>query len=232
MAILKLGVLVTGIRGTVGGTIFSANKAGPFARSWSKGADPHTENQTTVRARLSSHGAKWQDLAQGDRDDWDTYAAAAPQELTNSLGEAYYVTGFNWYCTINNHLLIAGDARRDTYPTNARPAAPTINDFTVKIPINQNSRVGVSYPTNEFNVYRIICFLGFAPSPALLWKSRGYRLVCTRVQQYLMLTQFGDDVAPVFADPPLGAKAFATFQRQEAHGQRSAPTTITEIVFE
>jgi len=230
MAILKLGVLVTGIRGTVGGTIFSANKSGPFARNWSRGADPMSTSQTTVRARLSSHATEWQDLAQADRDDWDTYAADPAQELTNSLGEAYYGSGWNWYCRINNHLLVAGEARRDTYPTNARPAAPTITGIYVRTPITGEGDAFVTYPSNQFLGYLCVVFLAFAPSTALLWKSRGYLLTYIDKNIYTTFESFGWLAYDLFGDPILGSKIFATIQRQEPHGQRSAITTKTGTV--
>lgn len=232
MAILKLGELVAGVRGTIGGTIYSANKAGPFARGWSRGSNPRTTPQTEQRALMSSHPGPWAALDQADRDDWDTYAADPAQELTNSLGEPYYVSGFNWYCRINTHLLVAGDARRATFPTNARPPIPTIDSVACKTPIDTEVRYKLDFPGGEFDGYYVIAYVTFSPSPALLWKSRGYLLATHETSAFWSLHQFGLTVRSLFGDPADGSKTFCTVQRQEAHGQRSAKATATSIVFD
>lgn len=230
MAILKLGVLVSGISGTIGGTTYSRNKAGPFARAWSRGADPQTTSQTTTRGRLSSHATEWQDLAQGDRDDWDTYAAAPAQELTNSLGEAYYASGWNWYCRINNHLLVAGRARRDTFPEAGRPTIPDASGLAIRSPITDNSKAAFFLVENEFTGYDCILFLSFAPSEALLWRSRGYLLTHAGAQSTTTRLYVGDELLALFGQPIVGSKAFASLARQNTEGERSPASTVTDVV--
>lgn len=225
MATIELGPLVTGIRGTISGTLYSANKSGPYARAWSKGPNPRTARQTTQRAILSGHGTEWAALAQADRDDWDTYAALPAQELFNSLGVSYYASGWNWYCRINNHLASTGSARRDTFPTNARPAMPTTNSFTCQTPIIGDWNVYLTVPVNQFTGYQAIIYLAFGPSEAQVWKSRGYLLVEADTQDTTSLLRFGTGTLAAFGDPILNSKAFITIQRQEPHGQRSAPNT-------
>ncbi len=126
MAIVKLGTMVVGIRGSIGGNTFSANKAGPYVKSWAKGANPATTDQSNARNTLVSFASNWRDLTQAERDGWDTYAALSAQDLTNSLGETYSISGFNWYVRINTHLEGFTDPQRDAAPTNTRPVAPTI----------------------------------------------------------------------------------------------------------
>ncbi len=80
MAIAKFGPTVTGLRGTVAGTTFSANKSGPYARGWSRGANPRSSLQSTQRGRLGALAAAWRDLTQVQRDDWIVYAALPAQD--------------------------------------------------------------------------------------------------------------------------------------------------------
>ncbi|MCH8154660.1 MAG: hypothetical protein IH786_05245 [Proteobacteria bacterium] len=49
------------------------------------------------------------------------------QELTNSLGETYFASGFNWYVKINQNLEAAGAARRVLAPTLVRPVVPILD---------------------------------------------------------------------------------------------------------
>lgn len=230
MAILKLGEIVAGIRGTIGGTIYSANKSGPFARTWSRGSNPRTSPQTQQRAATSSHPTYWRALNQGQRDDWDAYAADPAQELTNSLGEAYYAAGFNWYVRINNHRASTDEARRDDAPVQARPAIPTAAFTACKTPITADWQVTVGCPAHEFTGFIPIVNVTFSRSTALIWKSRGFRLVNTDVQDGPAFIRMGLRTLSVFGDPILGSKVFALIQRQGTQGQRSAAQTMTYIV--
>ena len=124
MAIIKLAAPLAGIRGTVGGLIYSANKAGPYCRAWSRPPNQRTAYQTEQRSILAAAAGAWRDIAAGDRADWDTWAADPDQELTNSLGEAYYISGFLWFVKLNTRLERVGRAWIDVCPAGARPAAP------------------------------------------------------------------------------------------------------------
>lgn len=133
MAIVKIGAPLSGIRGTIGGITYSANGAGPYCRQWSRGSDPGSPKQATQRAYLARMPQAWAALTAAQRTAWDTFAALAAQALTNSLGETYYASGFNWFCKCNTRLLRSGRSLITATPTQARPAAPTISDFRVTV---------------------------------------------------------------------------------------------------
>ena len=123
MSIVVFGPLVTGARGTIAGTIFSANKSGPYARGWNRGPNPRSIGQAGQRGRTSGMAKTWRGLTQLQRDAWDTWAALPAQEKFNSLGESYFPSGFNWYVAINTRLLYVGRGSRTAPPVTARPAA-------------------------------------------------------------------------------------------------------------
>jgi len=147
MATLKFGVIVTGARGTIAGTIFSANKSGPYARGWARGSNPRTSAQTSTRARIAEAAQAWQGLSDGQREDWDTWAADPAQEKTNSLGEPYYLSGFQWFTALGANLLRSGLAIDDDAPLYAAPVAPTINSLAVDISAEEAI---FTYPAGEF----------------------------------------------------------------------------------
>lgn len=126
MAIVKFGVLVVGARGTIGGVTFTFNKAGPFVKQWSRGANPRTSKQSDQRGIIGSLASSWRALSTAQQDDWDDYALLPPQEKTNSLGETYVISGFLWYVAINQNLTAAGAALRVDAPTLTRPTATII----------------------------------------------------------------------------------------------------------
>ncbi len=131
MAITKLGPLLSGIRGTVGGVTFSENGAGTFAKIWSPPSQPMTEKQTTQRSHLSRIPDLWRALTTVQKDAWATFAALPAQELFNSLGVSYYNSGYLWFAKCNTRLLRIGRSPIVAVPSQARPAAPSIDDFRV-----------------------------------------------------------------------------------------------------
>jgi len=152
MAIIKLGPMVVGIRGDVGGMIFSANKAGPYAKIWARPSNPRTLFQTTERGILGSMPELWRALSPALQAAWDTFAALPAQELFNSLGESYFISGFGWFTKTNIRLVAAGRATRTAVPILARPSAPTLTAF--ELPFLPEQYAKVTYPMGEFGVTR------------------------------------------------------------------------------
>jgi len=131
MAITTIGAPLSGIRGTVGGITFSANKAGTYAKLWAPPSNPKTPNQSAQRGLVSQQPLQWSNMSDLQRDDWDVFAALVAQKLQNSLGQDYYACGYNWYTKCNVRVLRHGGAQFDTSPTIARPAAPTITELRI-----------------------------------------------------------------------------------------------------
>ena len=131
MAIVKIGAPLAGIRGTLGGITYSENGASVYAKQWSKPSNPRTPKQTRERSYLSSIPALWAALTDVQRAAWRTFAADPAQELTNSLGETYYASGYNWFTKCNVRLLRLSLSTISAVPTQARPAAPVVTEFRV-----------------------------------------------------------------------------------------------------
>ncbi len=89
----------------------------------------------------------WAAITPVQRAAWRTFAADPAQELTNSLGEAYYASGYNWFCKCNVRLTRIGLALREDAPVGARPAAPTINDFRVCVAGTESDLCTCGVPT-------------------------------------------------------------------------------------
>lgn len=126
MAIIILAAPLGGIRGKVGGLIYSAGKSGPYVKPWSKGSNPRSEIQTAQRALLVSFAQTWKSLSAAEKLTWDTYAALPAQTKINSLGADYNVAGFNWYVGINSNLSRAGLPARLIAPVLLTPPTPVI----------------------------------------------------------------------------------------------------------
>lgn len=130
MAIVKFGASVVGIRGTIGGITFSANKSGPTARVWSRGSVPQTASQQANKALIASLPPNWAALSSAQKAAWDTWAADAAQARTNSLGESYNLSGFQQFMAINSVLQTTTGTQRTAPPAATKPAAPTLDSVT------------------------------------------------------------------------------------------------------
>lgn len=226
MAIIKFGVAVVGARGTAGGLTFSANKAGPYFKTWSKSSNPRAVLQTAHRNQLADFAANWRNLTQVQRDDWDDYADDPAQELTNSLGVDYFISGSNWYVRINLNLQAAGASPRVDAPTLTRPVAPIIQFlFMDDAPAPGRFRMGMnsSSPglTENHVVFALLSYSqGRTPIPL---KMPFITIAVPDVSDLLNLdTEFTDKFGAI----QLGTRAFASVAVQDADGRRGPVDTV------
>jgi len=224
MSIVVFGPLVTGARGTIAGTIFSANKSGPYARGWNRGPNPRSTAQSQQRGRTSGMAKAWRGLTQLQRDAWDTWAALPAQEKFNSLGESYFASGFNWYVAINDRLLYVGRGTRTTPPIIARPAAPTLIALILKR-TGHITESRVTYPLNEFSGYDLILFIAMTNSQGILSQTHGWRLVHQTQAPHATSEDFQDDLEAAFGTIQTFQRGFCRLCRQTTDGVRSSFAT-------
>jgi len=229
MSIVVFGPLVTGARGTIAGTIFSANKSGPYARGWNRGPNPRSTGQAGQRGRTSGMAKTWRGLTQVQRDAWDVWAALPAQEKFNSLGESYFASGFNWYVAINDRLLYIGRGSRATPPVIARPAAPTLSDMQIAhTGAGWNSYL--QYPNGTFTGFDLILFIAMSNSQGVLTKTHGWRLVHQTQSPALMLEYFQTGLEAGFGTIQVFQRGFCRLCRQTTDGVRSTFTTAYDDV--
>jgi len=142
MALLKLGPVVAGVSGSIGGTVFARNRAGAYARARTKPIIPVSARRDVVQARLTSLVSWWHDtLTPAQRALWDAKGAAST--LLNRLGESYTPTGMNLYIRSNALLHLAGTALVTTPPVNIHaPALAPVLAWTTAVGI-QISSIGL-----------------------------------------------------------------------------------------
>lgn len=225
MAIIKFGATVVGVRGTIGGITYSANKAGPHAKIWTRGANPRTTNQARQRNNQSTCAAAWRSITGAQQTAWDTYAAAAPQQLFNSLGIGYFISGFAWFCSMNSNLLRAGAAINAPAPVLAIPAAPTVTSFVFRATATAGASV---IRTNVADVNKAMLKAGFFA----LYNSIGRRVTVTRtplmaIKQVIIggasdgQWQFKTESEAKYGTTFVGQQGFFFMYNQNAEGRRS-----------
>jgi hypothetical protein len=224
MSIVKFGPLITGARGTIAGTIFTANKSGPYARGWNRGPNPRSTAQSEQRGRTSGMAKAWRGLTQAQRDLWDVWAAAPAQEKFNSLGESYFASGFNWFVAINDRLLNMGRATRTTPPGLARPAAPPILAvlfFETPNPLPST----VTYVGGTFAGFDMVLFAALSNSIGVITKTQGWRLVHQTQAPGGAAEPFQVGLEANFGTVSLTQRGFIRIARQTTDGVRSSFTT-------
>lgn len=118
MALLILGPMVAEARGSIGGTVFSRNRAGHIARQRVKPVNPASERQETIRASIQNLQNAWRSVVTAaQRLAWEHYADGTP--LQNRLGGTNRLTGLNMFMRVNVIRLNIGT----TYLTDA-PTTP------------------------------------------------------------------------------------------------------------
>jgi hypothetical protein len=98
MAIFKSTIL-SAIRGSINGTVFSQNKSGPYTRNRSLVVNPNSPSQQFARGNLAAAAQAWKALTEPQRETWRSYAAATP--VTNRLGNTIYLSGSNMFVKTN-----------------------------------------------------------------------------------------------------------------------------------
>jgi len=106
-ALIKAGGLISEIRGSIGGYVFSRGKSGATIRSRVIPVQPNSDSQLEIRYLVATLANQWATvLSVGQRQSWTDYAALTP--WTNKLGETIYLTGMNWFIKCNITRMMVG----------------------------------------------------------------------------------------------------------------------------
>ncbi len=129
MATIKLGPIVADIRGKLGGTIFSRNKAGNYAKKFTQPNNPQTAAQQFFRNLFASVSQRWSNnLSQPERETWIEAAPTFP--IFNKVGEVIYLSGKGLHDLLNSTLRIIGEAFIAEAPANAPAQIVEVVSFT------------------------------------------------------------------------------------------------------
>lgn len=114
MAKAKFGMVVTDMRGKLGGQVFTKNRGGAVVRTKVTPSNGQSPAQSTVRNRFTSLSQAWRGLTQAQRDAWN--AAVINFQRTDVFGDLRSPSGLNLYQRLNNVLLSVGETAISTPP--------------------------------------------------------------------------------------------------------------------
>jgi hypothetical protein len=109
--------------GSYQGITSSRNRFGQYVRTRATPVNPSTSFQDAVRARLAAAATAWRNLTALQREGWASLGEF--MERTDSLGQAYFLTGFQAFVSVRSNLAAAGDAALADAPLYAPPDAMT-----------------------------------------------------------------------------------------------------------
>lgn len=206
MAKIKLGNMITEIRGSVNGNTYSKGAYGAYIRTKVTPRNPRSIAQTAVRALFAFLSSLWRDLETGDRTSWNL--AAPLWSRLNIFGDNLPLTGFNLFKRLNGNLQAIGRTVITAAPAivatpesvieiaslsvsemtlNANPAIP--HAYDLQIFATQSLSPGKNYVSSELRQIGVITGAAFVDGVDIMG---------------LYVSKFG-------AAPVLGQKVFLEF---------------------
>jgi hypothetical protein len=230
MAIVTIALPVTGIRGTLAGIVFSANRSGPYARGWRKSTNPQTILQMEQRAIIAQAGYLWRTLSTAEQGDWDTFAATPPETDYNSLGEVYEPSGFGWFTRILARRRRLGLADDLLAPVATPTAAPDTFTLTLYPATGAAGDAVFGYTSGDFATYYAILVLSIAPGIGTNVQTSRYLICWEALGATATSSNFGLNYFARFGVTQVGMRFFARLYRQSPSGIRSVPVELFEDV--
>lgn len=187
-----------------------------------------TAPQTNRRAIFSKWGSAWAGITIAQRNAWNAYAAAVPQQKIDSLGNPYFLNGFQWFVSHNSNRNLVGRAQLSAAPVVAVPAAPTIGALTITSP----GTVGNS---------QVITVASFGASDMVIdlnWTRGNSRLIATEknflfvigVQNAALATPVNlGDLSAIFGTLSTGTYWISRVYAQSQEGRRSTYASANDV---
>lgn len=230
MAIVALAAPVSGLRGKIGGIVYSANKSGPYVKAWAKGSNPKTASQSGHRAVIARFAQSWGLLTGVQQQTWIDYAALPAQDKTNSLGEPYSASGFNWYVAINTNLLNAAGTPRDIAPVGVAPVAPQLSFIRIASTVSGLGSF-ISLVTGSPNLtIPLAIYLELKNSQGRTVQSQIRTHMITEIPNASRIVSFQPQIEAKFGTIFNDQLAFLLVRSQSIEGRQGAADTATDIV--
>lgn len=138
MAIIKFGLAVSDIRGSVAGTTFSSGTYGAYARRKAVPTNTNTTAQGDRRSTFAGLSASWRGLTDAQRETWITQAPAYTR--VNAFGDNVPLTGQALYMRCNLYLIAIG----------VTPIVEAIPPVSVDAPVLTGNDFDLTAGTLEF----------------------------------------------------------------------------------
>lgn len=140
MAKFLPGPAVASVRGSMGGTVYSANRYGMYFRNRTKPTVATSSEAQAAKSRLATMSQLWQSLTAAQRAQWAAWAQGNP--VIGSLGDQQILTGHAAFVSLNCRLSRAGDSSLSAPPVSAAPNPLVTASLNLDIGVGE---FGVAY---------------------------------------------------------------------------------------
>lgn len=226
MAIAKLAAPLAGLRGTVGGVVYSANKSGPYVRSWYQSAKGLSVKQSVTRETFTLAPLAWNALTSSQRSDWQDWADLPAQEKTNALGEGYYCSGFQWFVSCYMNLALVGGTLPTDAPTEARPSAPGLTSLSASAsPI----AITLYWATPELEGFYMPFFANLTSSTVRTVQYPNWRYAGKKYDTTATQTSITANLANLYGTAREGQHYWIKAYKMTTEGVQSAPAVVDTV---
>ena len=231
MALLAFSSIVNDARGSVGGTTFSRNKGGAYARARVAPVNPRSPKQSAVRAAFAANAKQWTGVfTPAERTAWTAFAAANP--LVNILGASIIVSGLAMAQKLNQVLTQIGE------PTITDPP-PDLSVPALPVPTSAGASAGTSLLTIDTaaqSAFDVAEYYIFATPPLAGGKKPGtsaYRFLGNFEPAAAAVTiEIGSNYAAQFGAWNVGASIGLAVSTVNSETGAVTPATIFNLISE
>jgi len=180
----------TNLSGSSGGTTFSHNRGGSYARRRVIPVNPNTPAQASVRTAFTNFSQAWRALTQSQRDSWTGSTGSFTKH--NRLGKVIHLSGINLYKSLNQNLFDIGITNIDTAPLPV--GAPNVNSLSFVADSVGLTMVTTFAPTPTSTYVKTMVFASPQVSPGINFLKN--RMV--KIQVLAAATATGADVITAY----------------------------------
>lgn len=178
MAKVAFALPIDAIRGKLGGLVFSANKSGPFVKPFRQPAYVINEKIQSQRILIAAIPSAWRALSGAQRTAWNTWAALPAQAKTDSLGNTYYLNGYQQYVRIATYRFNCIYSLPTAAPTIAIPTAPVILSMIAYYPQSVPYQCACTFAAGSFTAGNYVMIsAAVLPSEFATTCYNGYRQI-------------------------------------------------------
>ncbi len=173
MAIFTSGPAIGAISGSVGGSVFSHNKGGPYIRGRTIPTKAVSEYAATVKAKMTLYSQAWQGLNAATQAAWREWAKTNP--ISNALGQSRIVAGHVAYIRINMTLDLCEFSATILPPVT--PPAAALSELSVTADLLDAEFLVSFAPTPTGAAEKLMIWAALVDSKGINYVENLYKLV-------------------------------------------------------
>lgn len=228
MARILPGPLISDIRGTAGGLVYSANANGKYVRIKSTPPRVSIASQEGTRSSWMEATSRWTGLSSVARGNWNAFAADTPQVQYDVFGDSFFLPGISWFRKINIWRDTVGRAMTSTVPSAGKPAMPTISSLLITVGATKQALV--SYPSGMFSGYDMVIRCGLRPRASNLTQIASPVLIYTSTSPGATSVDVFSELEDVYGKIQAGQRFIFEVHRQSTEGYRGTAAQISGVV--